>query len=225
MVYRRTERGEARLAEGRERILHAARMLVVEGGFRNVQIASVAAAAGVATGSVYRHFPSRAELVGEVFREAAQAEVDVVAEVARGPGTSRECLTRSIETFVYRAVRGRRLAWALIAELVDPAVESERLGFRRAYAEVLGAVIARAVAAGECPPQDAQVSAACLVGALAEPLVVPLTPGDPTLEENEAALVTAIVQTGLRMVFGEPAHEVAESFVAELIVSEESSHE
>ena len=52
-----------------------------------------------------------------------------------------------------------------------------------------------------------------------------LPPGDPTLEENEAALVTAIVQTGLRMVFGEPAHEVPESFVTELIVSEESSHE
>jgi AcrR family transcriptional regulator len=205
MVYRRTQRVEARLAEGRERILHAARTLVVEGGFRNVQIASVAQVAGVATGSVYRHFPSRAELVGEVFREAAQHEVDVCAETASAPGTCRECLTRAVETFVYRAVKGRRLAWALIAELVDPAVETERLGFRRAYAEVFADLIARGVASGECPAQDASVSAACLVGALAEPLVVPLTPGDPTLEEHEATLTSAIIQSGLRMVFGDVA--------------------
>ena len=41
--------------------------------------------AGVATGSVYRHFPSKAELFAEVFRRAAQREVDAVAGAAGGP--------------------------------------------------------------------------------------------------------------------------------------------
>jgi AcrR family transcriptional regulator len=42
----------------------------------------VARRAGVATGSVYRHFPSKADLFAEVFRRAAQREVDVLRGMA-----------------------------------------------------------------------------------------------------------------------------------------------
>ena len=38
---------------------------------------------------------------------------------------------RRVEVFARRALAGRRMAWALIAEPVDPAVEAERLVFRR----------------------------------------------------------------------------------------------
>ncbi len=46
-------------------------------------------------------------------------------------------IAAAVETFARRALRGRRLAWALIAEPVDPAVEAERLVFRRAYRDVV----------------------------------------------------------------------------------------
>jgi len=58
MAYRRTERVEARLADNRARILRTARQLVAESGFRETQIASIAASAGVAVGTVYRYFPT-----------------------------------------------------------------------------------------------------------------------------------------------------------------------
>lgn len=202
MVYRRTERVEARLADNRERIMRAARQLVIEGGFRNVQVASLAMAAGLATGTVYRYFPSRADVLTELFRQASQREIDVMAEVARAPGTPRERLAAAVETFVRRAIRGRRLSWALIAEPADPALEAERLRYRIAYADVLAELISEALEQGACPPQDARVSAACVVGAMAEPLVVPLAPEDTTLEGSEGALVCAIVQIADRMVFG-----------------------
>ena len=44
-----------------------------------------------------------------------------------------ERIAAGVETFARRALRGRRLAWALLAEPVDPAVEAERLVFRRSY--------------------------------------------------------------------------------------------
>lgn len=47
----------ARLADSRRRVLAAARVVVAEYGFASAQVAVVASAAGVATGSVYRHFP------------------------------------------------------------------------------------------------------------------------------------------------------------------------
>lgn len=66
MVYRRSPLMEKRLANNRDRILLAARKLVAEGGFREAQIAAVAAVAGISTGMIYRYFPSKAELFVEV---------------------------------------------------------------------------------------------------------------------------------------------------------------
>src|SRR6266576_4641232 len=124
MPYRPTERTEARKAETRERIVSAALDQLADGGYASASVQAVAARAGVATGSVYRHFPSKADLFAEVFRRASQREVDATAEAAEaagGPASRR--LAAAVETFARRALRGRRLAWALLAEPVDPAVE------------------------------------------------------------------------------------------------------
>ncbi len=59
MAYRHTERVQEQLQDKRDRILQAVRAVVGEVGFRGAQVATVAEAAGVATGTVYRHFPPR----------------------------------------------------------------------------------------------------------------------------------------------------------------------
>src|SRR3954447_15909058 len=82
MPYRPTERTEARRAAARERIVTAARELIARGGYREAQVAAVAARAGVATGTVYRHFPSKAELFAEVFRRVSGREVEATRAAA-----------------------------------------------------------------------------------------------------------------------------------------------
>lgn len=176
MPYRPTERTEARRARAREGIVVAAQDLVAQGGYRAAQIGAVAQRAGVATGTVYRHFPSKAELFAEVFRRASQREVDAAAAAGAGPGPALERLAGAVETFARRALRGRRLAWALLAEPVDPAVEAERLAFRRAFRDGFAAIIRDGVASGELPGQDPALTAAALVGAIGEALVGPLAP-------------------------------------------------
>jgi AcrR family transcriptional regulator len=159
----------------------------------------VAAGAGVATGTVYRHFPSKADLFAEVFRRASQREVDATraaAEAAGGPASQR--LAAAVETFARRALRGRRLAWALLAEAVDPAVEVERLAFRRAYAAGFEDVLREGVAAGELAPQNVELSATALVGALGEALVGPLSPIANTIDAD--VLVADLVSFCLRSV-------------------------
>jgi AcrR family transcriptional regulator len=175
--YRPTERTAARSAETRRRIIAAARGLIAEGGYAEAQVSAVASRARVATGTVYRHFPSKADLFAEVFREASQHEVDAVADAARESGhTAGARIDAAVETFARRALRARRLAWALIAEPVDPAVEAERLIFRRAYRDVFAGVIAAGVESGELPAQDPELSGAALVGAIGEALVGPVSP-------------------------------------------------
>src|SRR3954469_11846086 len=62
MPYRPTERTEQRNDAEREGILRAALDHVAEGGYASATIQRVAVRAGVATGTVYRHFPSKSEL-------------------------------------------------------------------------------------------------------------------------------------------------------------------
>ena len=180
MAYRSTERTEARRAETRTRITAGARELIAEGGYVAAPVAAVADRAGVAVGTVYRHFPSKSDLFAEVFREASQHEVDAMRTAMEGvSGPAAERVAVGIEAFARRALRGRRLAWALLAEPVDPAVEAERLHFRHSYRDLMGEVIADGIEAGELPAQDVDATAAALIGAVGEAMVGPLSPTYP----------------------------------------------
>ena len=107
MAYRSTERTETRRAEIRERITAAARELIAEGGYVAAQVAAVADRAGVAVGTVYRHFPSKSDLFAAVFREASQHEVDAMrAAVEANHGPAADRIAAGIDTFARRALRG-----------------------------------------------------------------------------------------------------------------------
>lgn len=202
MPYRRTPRVEARLSASRERILSAALAIVAEHGYAGCSVAAVARQAGVATGSVYRHFPAKADLVAEVFRTASQREVDAVARAAELELTAAESVSAVIETFAGRALRAPRMAYALLAEPVDPAVDAERLVFRRAYAQAIAGLITRGIATGELPAQDVEVSAAALVGAIGEALIGPLAAGaaDVPAGANERTATAELITFAQRSI-------------------------
>jgi AcrR family transcriptional regulator len=158
----------------RASILRAARALVRDVGFRDTQMNAVAETAGVALGTLYRNFPSKAELMVEVVAEVAQREVDVVAKIATEDGTGPKRLSASAWLFASRALVGRKMAHALVAEAVEPEIESARLKYRRKLARVFEGIIEQGIRDREFPAQDIQASAACIVGSLFEGLVGPL---------------------------------------------------
>src|SRR5215471_4915810 len=203
MAYRRTERVEEQLQDKRNRILQAVRAVVGEVGFNGAQVATVAEAAGVATGTVYRHFPSKGELFAEALALNAQHEVDVVAAVAEAEGPANARLADAIRVFARRAVRARRLAWAMIAEPAEPEVDAARITYRRAFAAVFQGLIEDGIADGEFPAQNPAASAACLMGALNEGLIGPLAPEAGNLPDTRA-LVDAITAFCLQAVSARP---------------------
>jgi AcrR family transcriptional regulator len=176
MAYRETEKMRNRKAEARKRIIECTQQSVSEGGFRNARVTVIAECAGVATGTIYRHFESKEDLFAEIFRIATRREVDKVAEALATEGNAVARLERALRQFAVRALRGPTMAWSLIAEPVDPKVEEERLKFRRAYAELFERAIEEGMAEESLPPQQAGQSSTCLVGAMAESLVGPLSP-------------------------------------------------
>src|SRR5437588_428038 len=92
MPYRPTERTERRKAEARERIVAAALAQLADGGYASASVQVIAQRAGIATGSVYRHFQSKAELFAEVFRRASTREIEAFA----GPAAVVDFATRSL---------------------------------------------------------------------------------------------------------------------------------
>ena len=176
MPYRPTERTEARRAATRERIVAAALDQMGAGGYASAGVQTVATRAGVAVGTLYRHFPSKGDLFAEAFRRASQRELDVVVETSQPDGRpARERVAAGVEAFARRALAGPVLAYALLAEPVDPAVEAERLRFRIGYRDAFALVLADGVRDGELRPHDTRTVAAALVGALGEALVGPLS--------------------------------------------------
>jgi AcrR family transcriptional regulator len=198
MAYRRTAPIQARLDAQRSAILGAAIELVAERGYAACSMAAVAACADVATGTVYRHFAGKAELVTELFRTVVTREVDAVRAAAAGPGSVSDRAGAVIDTFAGRALKAPRLAYALLAEPVDPAVDALRLTFRVAYRDVIADLIATGVANGELPPQDPEVVAAALVGAIAEALVGPLSSGRENGTGVDPGAVPNLISFALR---------------------------
>lgn len=177
MAYRKTDNVEARLSDNRNRILAAARALVSEGGWAEAQVSHVAAAAGLATGTVYRYFPSKAELCVEILSTVSQREVDVIDAIANGSETAPQRLRAAIATFVERAMQNRRLAYALIAEPCDPEIDRARLVYRHAISEQIMRIVRDGQRSGAYRDDiDASIAATVIVGGFMEGLIGPLSP-------------------------------------------------
>jgi AcrR family transcriptional regulator len=195
LPYRRTENVARRLAARHDAIIAAARQIAAESGMAAVQIAAVAARAGIAAGTVYRYFPAKTDLVAALFEEIAGDEIGALRRAAAGAPGPLSALSAAIVTFAARALRERRLAFAAIAEPVDAELDAVRLDFRKSLAAEFGARIAAAIAEGRLPEQDAAQAAAALSGLLIEGLIGPLAP-DPSGRERE--MVQSLTLTALR---------------------------
>ncbi|MBP2230904.1 AcrR family transcriptional regulator [Azospirillum agricola] len=190
----------SRALDKKTQILRAARSVVMDGGFRELQMNAVAAAAGVAVGTIYRYFPSRAELCAAIVSVTSQREVDVLSGIAVAEGEPSRKVRDAVRTFAARAMRGRRLAYGLIFEPIDPEVESTRLKYRRAIARVFETIIREGIAAGEFRDVDVEVAGAFLVGAFMEGLVGSLAPDTGGIQERADEIADAIADLCLAAV-------------------------
>jgi AcrR family transcriptional regulator len=197
MAYRRTENVVRHLAERERSILNAAQALATERGMGAVQIAAVAARADIAAGTIYRYFPSKTDLIGELIAALAAHELVAIqraADTAPGPLSA---LAAAIATFAARALHARRLTWAVTGEPVEPQVNAVRLDFRQMLSAELEARIQVAIAGGHLPEQDAKIAAPAVIGAILEGMVGPLAPSHDT-DNAQRAAVQAVTLLALR---------------------------
>lgn len=219
MAYRATEKTKAHRLAQHDSLIRAATAIVAEGGFQALTITALAKKAEIATGTVYKYFDSKAQLCAEVFKRATEKEVEQVraAALEDGQQSCRKRLIQAILVFSERALKGDQLAYALIAEPVDPGVEAERLIYRQAYASIYADLVTEGILKKEFPEQNVEITATALVGVISETLIAPLgrrTGIEETNDkagsqqvsiENTDALLKDIQQFCLRAVTGMPS--------------------
>jgi AcrR family transcriptional regulator len=183
----------------RERIVQAARELVIEHGYADVGMAEVQRRAGVSRGGLYHHFRGKQELMGAVieavevdFQERLAAAVadapDPFAALEIGlPWYLDECL-QSQELQRIGLYEGRQaLGWEFWRESVAPYGVS-----------MLAAALQAAIDAGQLEPIDPEVLAYMILALLHEGATMILSAADPVAERARVGPAVASVLEGLR---------------------------
>lgn len=159
---------QRRSRERLERILDAARALVVERGSEALRMSDLAQRAGIGIGSLYQYFPDRAAVVAALVERhhaaglaCTAAELDAVrTEADLGPA-----LGRVADGFraMYRDAPELRDLWA--ATQADRTLQALDEADERAHAALLGGVLARL--RPDAPPDARDAAARLLVHLLA----------------------------------------------------------
>ena len=126
-------------------LLEAAKEVFATSGV-DAPVREIAARAGVGVGTLYRHFPQRADLIAAVFRREVDACADAAAGLA-GEHPAVEALARWLNRYTSFMATKRGLAASLHAG--DPGYEALRAYFRDRLGPALASLLDAAAAAGE----------------------------------------------------------------------------
>jgi AcrR family transcriptional regulator len=143
----RQKRADARRNE--QTLLDAAASVFVTSGV-DAPVRDIAAAAGVGMGTIYRHFPTRADLVIAVYRHQVDACADAGPALLASSSTPHAALTQWIDLFVDFLVTKHGLAAALQSD--SARFETLHAYFLDRLVPVCDGLLSAAAAAGEIRP-------------------------------------------------------------------------
>lgn len=141
------KRADARRNE--KTLLDAAAAAFVASGV-DVPVRDIAARAGVGVGTIYRHFPTRADLIVAVYRHQVEACAEAGPTLAAAGGTPHAALARWINLFVDFLVTKHGLAEALQSD--DAAFRTLHAYFLDRLVPVCAELLDAAAAAGDIRP-------------------------------------------------------------------------
>ena len=143
----RPKRADARRNE--EALLEAAAAVFVKSGV-DAPVRDIAAEAGVGMGTIYRHFPTRADLVIAVYRHQVEACAEAGPALLASSSTPHAALTRWVGLFVDFLTTKHGLAAALQSD--SARFETLHAYFLDRLVPVCSQLLDAAAAAGEIRP-------------------------------------------------------------------------
>lgn len=171
----------------RQRLLRAALELFTTTGFRATTTPQIAERAGVAEGTIYRHFSSKEQLLNDVYRAAHRWATTLVVET-EGPYRTQDRLQRIGRRLLEGAERDPAGARMLLQSREDQYLDDRSREAAREFRGMLQQVIAAGKSDGAIRPGPADLWAAvwlALVGFAAERVAS----REWTVEQPQAAQV------------------------------------
>ena len=147
---RRTSPWKRADAQRNEQALLAAAAAVFVRSGVDAPVRDIAAAAGVGMGTIYRHFPTRADLIIAVYRHQVDACAEAGPALLAGSSTPHAALTQWIDLFVDFLITKHGLAAALQSD--KARFETLHAYFLDRLVPVCAQLLDAAAAAGEIRP-------------------------------------------------------------------------
>jgi AcrR family transcriptional regulator len=173
-------------AEVRRRdILDAALELFVSDGYEASSVADIARGAGVATGTVYRHFPSKEHLLKAVHQEfherleqsAVQVGTQMLAEMEEGRRVETAEFAQRFMHALGRCVRDNRAHCVVICRYWPRLQDTESQSGDRRLIEIMAAMIEGGTRRGVAHASDPEMAARFIAHGIRQPLGQLVTDG------------------------------------------------
>lgn len=173
-------------ADTRAAILRAAVALMGDRSYAGTPVPEVAARAGVAAGTIYRHFSGKQALVNAVYRECKLAMGACLNRAAAGAGSHREVFHR-LWRGLWEFSRKQRDAFRFLElHRHQPYLDTESQAVARSVSEDIADFVRTAQAAGAMRPGPPEMLIALAFGAFVG-LVKEAEAGHTTLDETAVA--------------------------------------
>jgi AcrR family transcriptional regulator len=184
-------------ASTRQRILDAAVEVFAEKGYHDARVDEIVEASGTSKGAVYFYFSSKQQiflaLIDEFARKLEQGLLEAVIRepdgIRRVNAALKSCLTIFGET--------RRLAKIFLVQAVGlgEAFEEKQLEIHGRFVQAIQMYLDQALADGDIPPLDTEVTAMVWMGAINEVIIRWVLTGEPGPERSLPALRTALLRS------------------------------
>jgi AcrR family transcriptional regulator len=189
--------GERRAAT-RGAIIEAASRLFGEQGFSATTVDHIAAAAGIAKGAVYHHFPNKEAVFEAVFEATSEVLARDVRAASRGAGDPLEAMAVG-NAFYFAACAQGPLRQIILRD--GPAV----LGWARwrevdarYFSRMIPLTLAAAMDAGLMARQPVEPLAMLILGAVTEAAMACAASDDPVKTSRETSFALNTILSGLR---------------------------
>ncbi|GAA4974270.1 TetR/AcrR family transcriptional regulator [Actinoplanes utahensis] len=178
---------QAGARRSREAVLTAAAAAFVEQGVQ-APVRDIAGRAGVGVGTVYRHFPTRADLVSAVYRHQVDDCTALAVQLRQQPIPAVDALDRWVAAFVDFLVTKHGLSVALGSE--DPSLANLHALILDELVPACATLLTASQEAGET---DQQITAYTLLRAIGNLCIL-----GPDYDRNDARQMVARLLAGCR---------------------------
>ena len=134
----------------RQRLIRTALELFTARGYHDTTTAQIAKKAGIAEGTIYRHFASKQQLFNEMYRAAQRWATKIVQETTRDrdPGPARARLTAVAQGLIEGAAQDTAVVKLGLLETLGAVLDDESRKTEREFRLALERVVAEGKAQG-----------------------------------------------------------------------------